>query len=688
MNEMVSKLITGFLAVMLALSSAAAQKSDQGEVQLKAAIQKQVVDGNLLAAIEMYQKIVATYGNNHAVAAQALLRMGQCYEKLGAKEVGEARKAYERAVREFSDQKDVAIIAQARLVALGSPNSGMSYRQVWAGPNVETSGSISPDGRYLSYTDWNNGSLVLHDFSSGSDRLLIKGTAYELAYRSVISRDGKQVAYSWYSGDHWQLRVAALPTSGFLQPRRLLENAEVDYLVSFDWAPDSKWIAVVFWQKGPNAQCQLGLVSTQDGSLRVLKYFNGFGPTKVSFSPDGKYLATEISITKGSADCDVSILALDGGSETKAVVNPGPDFLMGWSPDGKRLLFASSRTGSMGLWAVPISGGKPTGLPEMLRAEISSPSILGVSSTGALYVEANLNTKIIGMATLDLEAGRLVASAASPIQTLISAGSQPDWSPDGKQLAYFAARRPADEDRVLVVRSMETGQTRELRPKLRNRYHPRWSPDGRSFIMPGWDDQGRRGIYRIDAATGEASPVTVSPDGTFMFPQWSPDGKKIYFTIHPLKSSRPQPSLIEHDLVSGTERELIGRPWLGAPAVLPDGRNVAILSTDQDKSAVLLIPVAGGEPRELIRANAPESFTNSLMCTRDGKNIIVLKNMPGRTELLLVPVGGGPPRKLDNSIPNFQATYLCMHPDGKQIAYLGGEFKSEVWVLENFLPSK
>ena len=43
MNKMVSKLITGFLAVMLALSSAAAQKSDQGEVQLKAAIQKQVI---------------------------------------------------------------------------------------------------------------------------------------------------------------------------------------------------------------------------------------------------------------------------------------------------------------------------------------------------------------------------------------------------------------------------------------------------------------------------------------------------------------------------------------------------------------------------------------------------------------------------------------------------------------------
>ncbi len=103
---------------------------------------------------------------------------------------------------------------------------------------------------------------------------------------------------------------------------------------------------------------------------------------------------------------------------------------------------------------------------------------------------------------------------------------------------------------------------------------------------------------------------------------------------------------------------------------------------------MLLIPVAGGEPRELIRANAPESFMQSLMCTRDGKNIIVQKDMPGRTELLLVPVGGGPPRKLDNSIPNFQATYLCLHPDGKQIAYLGGEFKSEFWVLENFLPSK
>jgi len=55
------------------------------------------------------------------------------------------------------------------------------------------------------------------------------------------------------------------------------------------------------------------------------------------------------------------------------------------------------------------------------------------------------------------------------------------------------------------------------------------------------------------------------------------------------------------------------------------------------------------------------------------------------SELWLVPVGDGQPRKLEIDPRNFQPP-ISVHPDGRQIAYLSGESKAEIGVLENFLP--
>ena len=78
---------------------------------------------------------------------------------------------------------------------------------------------------------------------------------------------------------------------------------------------------------------QIGLVSTDDGSLRVLKSVDWRGPTHMFFSPDGKYLGFDFQ-------SDVFVLAIDGSREIPAVVYPSDDTMVGWSPDGTRLLLA------------------------------------------------------------------------------------------------------------------------------------------------------------------------------------------------------------------------------------------------------------------------------------------------------------------------------------------------------------
>ena len=95
-----------FAAAVMCLALSAARSAQQArdtraEVALQAAIKIETIDGDLKAAIEQYKRIAALPGASRATVATALLRMGQCYEKLGN---AEARTAYERVVREFGDQ--------------------------------------------------------------------------------------------------------------------------------------------------------------------------------------------------------------------------------------------------------------------------------------------------------------------------------------------------------------------------------------------------------------------------------------------------------------------------------------------------------------------------------------------------------------------------------------------------------
>ena len=81
-------------------------------------------------------------------------------------------------------------------------------------------------------------------------------------------------------------------------------------------------------------------------------------------------------------------------------------------------------------------------------------------------------------------------------------------------------------------------------------------------------------------------------------------------------------------------------------------------------------------------------FPGSLAWAPDGQNVLFVKQpSPGdsKTELWLVSVRGGEPRRLDLTAKNMRE--LCIHPDGRHIAFTSGGDKSEVWVMENFLPA-
>ena len=61
---------------------------------------------------------------------------------------------------------------------------------------------------------------------------------------------------------------------------------------------------------------------------------------------------------------------------------------------------------------------------------------------------------------------------------------------------------------------------------------PCWSPDGCYFVTSGRDWQGRNGLFRIDAKTGDNSIIfEAEPDQPInMGATWSRQGKAVFFT--------------------------------------------------------------------------------------------------------------------------------------------------------------
>jgi tetratricopeptide (TPR) repeat protein len=160
-----SRLVITAALVLVLVGVASGYAQQTAEELYQAALYQEEVQGNLESAIDIYGQILEDFPDNRAVAAKALMHIGLCHEKLGSRE---AQSAYERLVRDYGDQTEVADRARARLADLQglaraeapaqpAAASGIVVRELWAGETgfeADASGGPSPDGRYLAYIDW------------------------------------------------------------------------------------------------------------------------------------------------------------------------------------------------------------------------------------------------------------------------------------------------------------------------------------------------------------------------------------------------------------------------------------------------------------------------------------------------------------------------------------------------------
>jgi Tol biopolymer transport system component len=686
------------LAGLLAVSTAAAQKDDQAEVLMQAAQQKQLVEGQLEEAIQLYKRIVQEHPGSRVAAAKALLEMGRCYEKLGNTE---ARKAYERLVRDYGDQNEAAAQARARLAALtgnvASSSSEMVTRRVWASPGEYILGSVSPDGRYLTYANWATlqGNLVLRDLATGTTHdLTSKTQTGAAAYFSAISPNGREVAYTWLTESTGELRVVGLDGSA---PRTLFSNKEVGAL-PMDWSPDGKYVLSTLLRTTGQFQSQIALISAADGSVRVLKTFDWMFPGKMRFSPDGRYIAYDYPPRRDSESRDIFLMATDGSRVVPLVEHPAEDQLLGWTPDGNHILFASERSGSMSAWILHMAEGKPQGPPELVKQDIGPAQPIGFTRGGSYYYGLAIGANDVYTAEFDAATGRVVTEPQKATQRFVGSNHSPAWSPDGRFLAYISERNLGlFPHGVISIHSLNTGEERDLSLDLLDVWEPiRWSPDGHSILLPGKDKKIQHGFFAMDVQTGEVTPLLrPGQDWDASNPAWFPEGKRLLYIRNSREAGKTVFAVVVRELATGRETELFRAAtgaWIYDVALSPDGQQVALSMMEREtkSTALKVLPVTGGESSELVRTKEPDAiYRATLSWSADSRYIVFgkgrLADPERKTQLLAISSRGGESHPL--GVVMDTGRNLSFDPTGHRVAFAAGRAKSEIWVMENFLPA-
>ena len=142
---------------------------------------------------------------------------------------------------------------------------------------------------------------------------------------------------------------------------------------------------------------------------------------------------------------------------------------------------------------------------------------------------------------------------------------QPDWSPDGRFVAYVSYERDVMALRVLDV---TTGEARVLLENGAVNSEPRWSPDGTQLAFVSTLHEGRFHVFVAAFMNGTLGvPQRISEDRDsklpryyysvhdhYLSPTWSPNGSHLAFSA---TACRTCPSTIYVIRADGSEKRLL-----------------------------------------------------------------------------------------------------------------------------------
>jgi Tol biopolymer transport system component/DNA-binding winged helix-turn-helix (wHTH) protein len=411
----------------------------------------------------------------------------------------------------------------------------------------------SPDGRWIAFSREHNHEYSIHLVAADG------GGEQKIKSEKLLSSQPEAFKLtSAISVEH------TLDTHG-VQPRRPV----------LDWSPDGQWISF-------GGSDGIYLLAVDGHAIRRITEpppaAEDWGP---AFSPDGKSVMFVRTRQIGTPE-EIWTVPLNGGQANRLLAEPGriasaPQ----WSFDGKSVIYSSNRTGHPALWRATLDA--PAAAVQI--SEAGSPAWSPTISRRGYRLAYERLLRSLSIWQMDLSDSRdkrpyLIVSSTSDTDQ----GPGPQFSPDGRRLAYMSDRNGTME---IWIANRDGSNPFQL-TAVGSAGTPRWSPDSQAVVFDVTTPDGSK-IVSMNLHGG--APQIVTPD-TFhnVCPSWSRDGKWIYFG-----STRSGGFQVWKTPAQGGAAVQVTHQGGHAALESLDGKNIYYSKTPNAEPEIWRVPVNGGE---------------------------------------------------------------------------------------------
>ena len=423
---------------------------------------------------------------------------------------------------------------------------------------------------------------------------------------------------------------------------------------SLDWSSNGQVLAFSDIQ-ADKTHAWIALLSLADSTIRPLtsppSQNLDFAP---AFSPDGSTVAFVRGVAAGVVE-DLYVVPTAGGEPKRLTFDNtwiyGPP---AWTPDGRDIVFSSTRGGLASLWLISSSGGTPRPIPGV--GVVGAFPSISPKGNQLAYQQMDNQINVWRLSLRDEK------HPEGPLAVVISqkgGNSRPDFSPDGKRIAFESDRLGYAEIWACDGDGSNCGQLTSLRGTAGA---ARWSPDGR-YIAFEFRPKEHSEIYLLDVGGGVPRLLSTLSGADNGGPNWSRDGKWIYF--YSGRGGGPF-QLWKIQLSGGSPVQVTKHGGVFAMESV-DGR--FLYYSKYETPGIWKMPLNGGEEIHILDQPAGESWWNWSLA-RNGIYFFGSNNGT-KSGVNFFDFASG--KKILLAAVDRPSAGLAMSPDGKSILYVQNE---------------
>jgi dipeptidyl aminopeptidase/acylaminoacyl peptidase len=309
---------------------------------------------------------------------------------------------------------------------------------------------------------------------------------------------------------------------------------------------------------------------------------------------------------------------------------------LAFSPDGSSIAYSTNTSGQFNVWRQPSTGGYPRQVTLYTEKAVRDIAWSPDGET-ILFTADEHGDEFYQVYTVPREGGQPEAFVAEPdVQHYLAADRA--WSPDGRYIAYAGNdREPTDQD--VLVRDVQTGETRRLLAGDASYHAVAWSPDGQWLTAIKFNSNMDSDVYLVSRDGTTKRALTPHEGQVQYYPgPWKPDGSGFSLLTD---EGREFIGLASFDLVRGAYEWDLTPDWDIEHLQASEDSSLLVWSVNEDGYSRLY--ARDDRTRKPVELPAiPNGVIQVLEVSPDGRKIGLIINRPTHpAEIYVVDIAGG-----------------------------------------------